>query len=77
MHLKLRAKANGRLEVLDEAGKPVRGIQRVELFCDLAHPVPQVRITLSTEVEIDAIADARQAIAPQEGESSRAAVLED
>lgn len=61
MHLKLRAKAGGRLEVLDGQGNPVDGVLSVEMFVYPGNPVPVVRIKVMPELVIDADAEVKDA----------------
>lgn len=61
MHIKLRAKAGGRLEVMDGQGNPIRGVLSVEMFVYPGNPIPVVRMRVMPELVIDADAEVEEA----------------
>jgi len=60
MHLKLRSKAGGHLQVLDGDGKPIEGVLSVELHADGRNSVPMVRIVCLADVVVDTDAVVRE-----------------
>jgi len=54
MHVKIRSKINGRIEVCDHTGKPLKGIVSVDIHADGKNPFPVVRIVSLADIAIDA-----------------------
>ena len=54
MHVKIRSKINGRIEVCDHTGKPLKGIISVDIHADGKNPYPVVHIVTLADIAIDA-----------------------
>ncbi len=63
MKLKIRTKADGRLQVLDENGHPIDGVLSVSMLGDVGE-IPIARITMRAGIAVDVKEAARAEESP-------------